>query len=108
MADALVADFGWFPWAGDGIGAMQVERGKPAGGSLAITACPSQRMLADGRTGIRIDVRDSYHGGDPDGSTERLLGILRTAFAGAVADADSMVDGLMQPCASPRRRYMAA
>lgn len=107
MAEVLVAEFGWLPRGAGRIGAMQLERGKPAGGSFDVTACRSERLL-DGRTGIRIDLRDSYYGGDTDESTERLLGVLRTEFADAVSNSDLIVDRLMMLCASPRRRSMAA
>ena len=108
MADVLVTDFGWFGLGSDRIGTMQLEPGKPSGGSIAITACRSERRLDDGRTGIRIDVRDCYYGGDSATSTERVLEILAVEFAGAVADADSIVDGLMLLSASPVRQSMAA
>ena len=108
MAEVLVAEFGWLPRGVGRIGAMQLEPGKQAGGSFDVTACRSERLLEDGRTGIRIDLRDSYYGGDADESTERLLGILRTEFADAVSSSDLIVDRLMMLCESPRRRSMAA
>ena len=107
MAEVLLAEFGWLPRGAGRIGAMQVEPGKPAGGSFDVTACRSERLLEDGRTGVRIDLRDSYYGGDADESTERLLGVLRTEFADAVFNSDMIVDRLMMLCAS-RRRSMAA
>ena len=108
MAEVLVAEFGWLPRGAGRIGATRLEPGKPAGGSFDVTACRSERLLEDGRTGIRIDLRDSYYGGDADGSTERLLSILRTEFTDAVSNSDTIVDRLMMLCASPRRRSMAA
>jgi len=107
MVDVLVGDFRWSR-CGGGICAVQVEPDKPSGGSIAITARPSERRLDDGRSGIRIDVRDCYLAGDAEGSAERVLGVLATEFAGAVSAADSIVDGLMLLCASPRGRSMAA
>lgn len=108
MAETLVAEFGGFALGGGRIGAMELDRWKPGGGALAITAGPSERLLNSGGTGIRIDVRDSYHGGDPGESTERLLRILATEFADSVSHADLIVDRLMLLCESPRRRSMAA
>ena len=108
MAHVLVAEFGGFPVGGGRISAMELDRWKPSGGSLAVTAGPSKRLLDDGRTGIWIDVRDSYYGGDPDGSTERVLEVLAEQGAQSVVDADSIIDGLLRLSESPRRRSMAA
>ena len=108
MAAALVADYGWFSRGGDRIGTMWLDRAKPAGGSVAVTAGPSKRLPDGGSTGIRIDVLDSYYGGDPEGSTERVVEILATEFAGAVSSADRIVDGVMGLGASPGRRSRAA
>ena len=107
-AEALVADYGWFSRGGDRIGRMWLDRAKPAGGSVAVTAGPSKRLPDGGRTGIRIDVLDSYYGGDPEGSKERVLEILATEFADAVSYADRIVDALMGLGASPGRRSRAA